>query len=84
MNKILEKNIIELIRECQSDLFVDSDISENSNLIEELGFDSITLMQLIIEIEEKYQITMDDAVFEQIINVKGLANLVEKKIEEKK
>lgn len=82
MNNIA-KEIIDIIRICRSDIYSDIEVSKECNLIEDLGFDSITLMQLIVEIEEKYSIVMDDAIYEQVVVVEELIKLVEKKIEEK-
>ena len=35
---------------------------EGKNLVDDLGYDSLNLMQLIAEIEEKFDISMDDDV----------------------
>ncbi len=35
---------------------------EGKNLVDDLGYDSISLMQLIVEIEDVFDISMDDDV----------------------
>ncbi len=37
-----------------------NDITNDTSLFDELGFDSLTLVQLIIELEEKLNINLDD------------------------
>ena len=37
-----------------------NDITNDTSLFDELGFDSLTLVQLIIDLEEKFDINLDD------------------------
>jgi len=51
----------ELIKEF-ADKNIDIQNLEGKNLVDDLGYDSLNLMQLIAEIEEKFDISMDDDV----------------------
>jgi len=39
---------------------IDSEITDESDLIEDFQFDSILIMQLVIDIEESFEIQFDD------------------------
>lgn len=52
-------------------------IDENTDLIEDLGFDSLQVMKLIVYIEEKFNIEIMDIDFENIAKVSELINLLE-------
>lgn len=55
-------------------------ISVNMNLIDDLGFDSINMLQLILELEEKFNITLldDDLDIDNFKNIKAITTLIEK------
>lgn len=54
-------------------------ISENMKLKEDLGFDSLRLVSLILDIEEKMNITFDESELDpgELIMVKDLIRLIE-------
>ena len=79
---IIKKKLIDIVQQSVSEIYSDVEVTENSHLVNDLGFDSITLMQMIIEIEEAFNIKMDDAQYENIIETKRLILYVKQKIGE--
>lgn len=55
-------------------------ISANMKLIDDLGFDSINMLQLILELEEKFNISLsdDDLDIDNFKSVKSITTLIEK------
>lgn len=71
--------IFEKVREILAkELNIPADeITMESNFSEDLGIDSLDLVQLVMELEEAFDITIDDA--EAIKTVKDAVNYVEAK-----
>lgn len=59
-----------------------SKINENT-LIKDLGIDSLDLMHIVIEMEEKYGIFFEEDDLKKITTVKSLINIIELKNNEK-
>jgi len=57
------------------------DIHEDSSLRDDLGFDSLDVVSLIMEVEHKYDITIDDDESEAIATVSDLVTAVERHLE---
>lgn len=55
--KKIEKEIISLIQEIKGNS--DLCIEEDTNLADDIGLDSLELINLILEIEEKYDVEID-------------------------
>lgn len=55
----------------------EEDIKLESNFMDDLGIDSLDLVQLVMELEEAFDITIDDA--EAIKTVQDAVSFVEKK-----
>lgn len=74
--------IFEEIREiiCEQ-LEVSEDEVKLETTFEDLGADSLDLFQVVIEIEEKYEIQLEDA--ESIVSVKDAVQFVENAIKNK-
>lgn len=54
--------------------------SENSNFREDLGCDSLDLIDLIMEVEREFNIAIPDSDIEQVSTVKGLINYVKDRV----
>ena len=65
------------------DITVES-VSDSVDLIKDFGFSSITLVQLVVNIEKEFNIEFDDAMlgFESLINFNNLIEYVKKKVSE--
>lgn len=57
------------------------DIREDSSLRDDLGFDSLDVVSLIMEVEHKYDITIADDESENIATVSNLVTTVERHLE---
>ena len=64
------------------ELEVEKDEVTLDTTFEDLGADSLDLFQVVIEIEDKYGIQLEDA--EKIKSVKDAVNYVDEKLKEKK
>ena len=61
MNKVnMDKKLKQLVVKCSKNKISVGDISGNSNLIYDFGFDSICMIRLITSIEEVFKITFND------------------------
>lgn len=71
---VLEK-VKELVAE---QLGVDkSTIAENSNIIEDLGADSLDVIEMLMTLEEEYEITIPDEKIGQIKTIGQIVELIE-------
>lgn len=83
-DKVVKNELLEVIKECTSIVYEDVDIRSETDIIKDLGFDSITIMELVIEIESKFNIEFDDDLqYEDIFNIDKLETYILKKINEK-
>ena len=65
------------------DITVES-VSDSVDLIKDFGFSSITLVQLVVDIEKEFNIEFDDAMlgFESLINFNNLIKYVKERVSE--
>ena len=75
---------LEAIKKAISEeFFVDeSEITEASRLKEDLGIDSLASMQLILDMEQKFNIHVEDEEVMEIETVEDVIALLEKKTKE--
>lgn len=73
------ERLIKIIKANASNLTEECNISKDTKLIEDLKYDSVDLVQLIVDIEEEFGISLDEEymISEKINNLRGLAELVE-------
>jgi acyl carrier protein len=83
MNEYDEKifeNVSMTIRECVNDQDIHIELS--STLAEDLDIDSSDGYCLIMELEEIYNIVIDDKVIETLTTVESVVNLIKERIEQ--
>ena len=68
---MLEKIIAEVVG-CDQNL-----VKDDSNFVEDLGYDSLNVVELIMQIEEEYDIEMPDEDVEELHTVKSLKDYIE-------
>jgi len=56
-----------------------SKITLESHIIDDLGADSLSAVEIVMEIEKQFDITIDDKQVESIIKVKDIIAIVESK-----
>ena len=54
------------------------DIKQESKFVDDLGADSLDLVELIMSLEDKFQIEISDADAEKIITVKDALDFIDK------
>jgi acyl carrier protein len=59
-------------------------LSEETDFINDLKINSANLVDVILDIEEKYNIVIDNDSMERMINVKSAMEIIETKMSEKK
>ncbi|MBR3040585.1 MAG: acyl carrier protein [Lachnospiraceae bacterium] len=64
----------------EEDFFVADEITPESRFIEDLGLDSLLVMQLLLQMEEKYGVTIDGEEIEGIETIADALKLLEEKI----
>jgi acyl carrier protein len=58
-------------------------LTENTDFINDLKINSANLVDVILDIEEKYNIIIDNESMERMINVKVAMEIIENKLSEK-
>lgn len=56
------------------------DVKKESKFVDDLGADSLDLVELIMSLEEKFQIEISDSEAEKIITVQDALDYIEKNI----
>ena len=77
-NEEIVKNVIETIKECLNK--EDLEVSMSSNLREDLKIDSVDAICFIMDLEEIYNITIDDTEIETLTDVESIVRLIEARI----
>ena len=54
-------------------------IKPESKLIDDLGADSLTAVEIVMELEKKLGIQIDDSKIEKIVTIQDIINIVENK-----
>ena len=68
---MIEKIVADVVG-CDLDL-----VKDDSNFVEDLGYDSLNVVELVMQIEEEYEIEMPDEDAEELHTVKDLKKYVE-------
>lgn len=77
MNEIIDKIASVLADQLSIDK---ASINENSKIVEDLGADSLDVVELLITVEETYNITVSDDEAAGIVTVGDIASLLSSKI----
>ena len=75
MNELKEKVLSFLGEYVQ----LEDSVNEDSQLIADLGLNSLTLMEIVNDAEEAFSITIDDNELVQLVTVGDVIRLLEKK-----
>lgn len=78
----LNENIKDILINISGREIKTCEINDNTNIISDLGFDSVKIIQLIVEIENKFNIEIEDEDMDinNLNNCKSLRELIAKKI----
>lgn len=58
----------------------ENDIEMSSHLVDDLGADSLDAIDIVMSIEDRYEIEVPDEVVEKIETVEDIVNFIESKI----
>ncbi len=75
MNNLFEE-VKEIIRKYAFDKALVDKAEENSRIISDLRINSARIVDIVLDIEEKYDIEIDDKSLEKIISVKDTMNII--------
>jgi len=79
MNKLFDE-IKEIIRKYAFDKVLVNNANENSRIIADLRINSARVVDIVLDIEEKYNIEIDDKSLEKIITIKDAIDIISSKI----
>jgi len=79
MNKLFDE-IKEIIRKYAFDKALVDNANENSRIIADLRINSARVVDIVLDIEEKYNIEIDDKSLEKIITIKDAIDIISSKI----
>jgi len=79
MNKLFDE-IKEIIRKYAFDKLLVDNANENSRIIADLRINSARVVDIVLDIEEKYNIEIDDKSLEKIITIKDAIDIITSKI----
>ena len=77
---IVEK-LTEVLQMAMGDSIDVNSITEESNLVTDLGLNSVGILYVVIAIEEFFGIRFDDVTFGDFNTVKDVINYIEKKVD---
>lgn len=78
--QILDKVMEYLADELEDD---EVQVTEDSNLMDELGLSSIEIMTILGNLEDEFEVKISDTYLRKMITVKNVAEIVNQLIEEK-
>ena len=69
--------VYQIIKEILTD--DESKLVPTAKLIDDLGADSLTAVEIVMEVEKKLDITIDDSEVDNIVTIQDVINIVEAK-----
>ncbi len=57
--------------------YCDKEINENTSIVDELGLDSLDIVEMLMALEEKFDVTIEDSVAEGFNEVKDVIDYIE-------
>lgn len=81
-------NIYEELRKLLEDslsiIYEKEEIKKDTHIVDDLGFNSIMIMQLFIKIEETFEINIDEDIrYEDVLKVENMLKYIQNKLEKK-
>ena len=77
----VHEKLVDIIQNSVSILYENIPIENDTDIINDLGFDSISIIQLILEIESEFNIKFDDSLkYEDIATLNDLEDYINTKI----
>lgn len=80
MEKV-KNEIIEILKKYTFNQEVWNNFSENSNISTDLKINSARIVDIIIDIEEKYEIEIEDKLLDEVKTISDISNIIKSKIQ---
>lgn len=82
----IKTEVIQLISELFNDKGFDSDIIEYSDLVDDMGMESITFISIVVKLEARFDITVPDdmLLMENLKKVDDIVSIVECELTKKR
>ncbi|MCS7047532.1 MAG: acyl carrier protein [Gemmataceae bacterium] len=77
----IKEKVIQIV--CDNLSVSKEQVNESTSFIEDIGADSLDIVELIMELEEEFEITIPDEEAEKIKNVGEVINYIMKELEKK-
>ena len=58
-------------------------LNENTDFIKDLNINSVNLVDIVLDIEENFDVVIDNTDMERMLNVKAAVEIIETKLSEK-
>ena len=56
----------------------EKNITENTSIVDELGLDSLDIVEMLMALEEEFDISIDDSAAEKFVKVSDVIDYIEK------
>ncbi len=80
MNETLKNNIIEILKKYAINKKVFENLPDNPHLVNDLKINSARLVDIIIDIEEKFNIEIENESLKKLIYLNDIVQLIESKV----
>ncbi len=77
----VEERVIEIV--CENLAVSKDQVNRNTSFIEDIGADSLDIVELIMELEEEFEITIPDDQAEKIKTVGEAVDYIQKELDKK-
>jgi acyl carrier protein len=77
----IKAKVLDLVNEC-SNGFDEGEVTETSHFRDDLGFDSLDRVELLMKVEKEYQITIPDEVTDDMQTVGDVVNYIKRVVSE--
>ena len=78
LSNSMNKTLLEILKETVTE--DESKLVPEAKLVDDLGCDSLSAVEITMELENKLDITIDDEEVEQIVTIGDIINIVESKL----
>lgn len=76
----IEEAVIKIIKE-NLDIDSKTDIELDAHIIHDLGGDSLSAVEIVMEIEEEFDIEIDDSEVEDLESINALVDLIKDRVQ---
>ncbi|ASS71781.1 acyl carrier protein [Bacillus atrophaeus] len=73
----------EILRKIVSEIIEDNDFEDDAKFIEELGIDSMLIIEILVRVEKTFKITIPESYIPQFTDVNAMYNAVQELLQNK-